>query len=103
MECVLWERVAAVCLRLRVAHGGCCALGCPAYSLDDSDGFTRHDFNAVVSPYDLQCTYTPAFKASVLAGAKGVMCSCECCCHTVAVQPGGFVLFLTRHLVFLMT
>ena len=49
-----------------------------AYSLEDSDGYTRHDFDAVVTPYDLQATYTPAFKASVQAGAKGIMCSCAC-------------------------
>ena len=47
-----------------------------AYSLEDSDGFTRHNFNAVVSPYALASTYWPAFRQSVVEGkAKGVMCS----------------------------
>jgi beta-glucosidase-like glycosyl hydrolase len=47
-----------------------------AYSLEDSDGFTRHDFNAVISNYTLHDTYFPAFKASVVSGkAKGIMCS----------------------------
>lgn len=46
-----------------------------AYSLEDSDGFTRHTFNAVVSPSDLADSYLPAFKASITtADAKGVMC-----------------------------
>ena len=46
-----------------------------AYSLEDADGFTRHNFNAVVSPYALQTTYFPAFRQSVVEGnAKGVMC-----------------------------
>jgi xylan 1,4-beta-xylosidase len=30
-----------------------------AYSLEDYDGVTRHDFDAVVSNYDLQSTYFP--------------------------------------------
>jgi xylan 1,4-beta-xylosidase len=47
-----------------------------AYSLEDSDGSTRYNFNAVVSNAALQGTYFPAFKKSVLFGnAKGVMCS----------------------------
>jgi beta-D-xylosidase 4 len=47
-----------------------------AYSLEDSDGFTRYNFNALVSLYDFSNTYFPAFKASVTQGnAKGVMCS----------------------------
>ena len=47
-----------------------------AYSLEDSDGFTRHNFNAIVGPGDLADSYMPAFKASVEQGnAKGVMCS----------------------------
>ena len=46
-----------------------------AYSLEDADGFTRHNFNAVVSPYALQTSYFPAFRQSVVEGnAKGVMC-----------------------------
>lgn len=39
-----------------------------AYSLEDADGFTRYNFNAVVSPYALASTYWPAFKASVQQG-----------------------------------
>jgi xylan 1,4-beta-xylosidase len=47
-----------------------------AYSLENSDGFTRHNFNAVVSNYSLTTTYLPAFKQSiVIGGAKSVMCS----------------------------
>jgi beta-D-xylosidase 4 len=47
-----------------------------AYSLEDSDGARRYDFNAVVSPYALASTYFPAFAASVgEGGALGVMCS----------------------------
>jgi len=47
-----------------------------AYSLEDSDGFTRNNFNAVVSNFALQDTFWPAFRASVVdGGAKGVMCS----------------------------
>lgn len=47
-----------------------------AYSLENSDGFTRYDFNAVVSNYTLADSYFPAFKAAVVQGnAKGVMCS----------------------------
>ena len=46
-----------------------------AYSLEDADGFTRHNFNAIVSNFTLADTYWPAFKASVQTGkAKGVMC-----------------------------
>jgi beta-glucosidase-like glycosyl hydrolase len=47
-----------------------------AYSLEDSDGYTRHNFDAKVSNYTLADTYFPAFKASVMEGkAHGVMCS----------------------------
>ena len=49
-----------------------------AYSLEDADGYTRHNFNAVVGKRDLAGTYFPAFKAAITeGGAKGVMCSCE--------------------------
>lgn len=48
-----------------------------AYSLENSDGYTRHNFDAKVSDYALQHTYFPAFRASVVeGGAQGVMCSC---------------------------
>ncbi len=47
-----------------------------AYSLEDADGYTRHNFDARVSEYDLASTYMPAFRASVVEGrATGVMCS----------------------------
>ena len=57
-------------------------------SLENSDGFTRHNFNAIVSDYALQHTYFPAFKTSVIDGkAKGVMCSCECSTHSSPPSP----------------
>ena len=47
-----------------------------AYSLEDADGYTRHDFNAIVSNFTLADTYWPAFKTTVQTGqALGVMCS----------------------------
>jgi len=47
-----------------------------AYSLEDADGYTRHNFDAIISNYSLADTYFPAFKAAVQqGGAKGVMCS----------------------------
>jgi beta-D-xylosidase 4 len=47
-----------------------------AYSLEDADGYTRYDFNAIVSDYDLADTYLPAFKMAVTEGqAQGLMCS----------------------------
>lgn len=39
-----------------------------AYSLEDSDGYTRHNFNAVVSDYALADTFFPAFKMAVVQG-----------------------------------
>ena len=49
-----------------------------AYSLENSDGFTRHNFNAIVDNATLADTYWPAFKATVQEGkALGVMCSCK--------------------------
>lgn len=46
-----------------------------SYSLEDSDGFTRHNFDAIVSNYSLSTTYFPAFKQSIVqGGAKSVMC-----------------------------
>ena len=51
-----------------------------AYSLEDAGGFTRHSFNAVVSPYALAHTYFPAFRKSVVEGnATGVMCALRLC------------------------
>jgi beta-glucosidase-like glycosyl hydrolase len=47
-----------------------------AYSLEDADGFNRHNFNAAVSPYALEGTYFPAFRKSVVEGGSlGVMVS----------------------------
>jgi beta-D-xylosidase 4 len=47
-----------------------------AYSLEDSDNATRHNFNAIVSNYALTDSFFPAFKRSVVqGGALGVMCS----------------------------
>lgn len=47
-----------------------------AYSLEHYGQYTRHNFNAVVSPQMLASTYMPAFKAAVTeANAKGIMCS----------------------------
>ena len=47
-----------------------------AYTLETSDGFTRHNFNAVVDNATLAETFFPAWKAAVSnAKAKGVMCS----------------------------
>ena len=46
-----------------------------AYSLENSDGYTRHNFDAKVSNFSLADTYWPAFQASVVDGkAAGVMC-----------------------------
>jgi len=47
-----------------------------AYSLEDADNYTRHNFDAKISNYTLADSYFPAFKASVTeGGALGVMCS----------------------------
>jgi beta-D-xylosidase 4 len=47
-----------------------------AYSLEDSDGYTRYNFNAIVSEYGLADTFFPAFKRAVIDGnAQGIMCS----------------------------
>eukprot|EP00493_Phyllostaurus_siculus_P027995 UN28343 len=51
-----------------------------AYSLEgkwgENGNITRHSFNAEISEFDFQSTYSPAFKESVVrGGAKGVMCS----------------------------
>ena len=43
------------------------------YSLENSDGFTRHTFNANISSRDLAETYLPAFKACAAAGVEQVM------------------------------
>ena len=46
-----------------------------ANSLENSDGFTRHTVDANVSKHALADYYWPAFKSSIRAGARGVMCS----------------------------
>ena len=47
-----------------------------AYSLEDSDGFARYNFNAIVSPFALADTYWPAFEKAVkVGGAQGVLYS----------------------------
>eukprot|EP01060_Flectonema_neradi_P018021 TRINITY_DN2483_c1_g2_i2.p1 TRINITY_DN2483_c1_g2~~TRINITY_DN2483_c1_g2_i2.p1 ORF type:complete len:776 (+),score=198.43 TRINITY_DN2483_c1_g2_i2:44-2371(+) len=47
-----------------------------AYTLEDSDGKTRHNFNAIVSNQTLSDTFFPAWKLTIVDGqAQGVMCS----------------------------
>eukprot|EP00755_Sulcionema_specki_P029901 Sspe_Gene.93162::Locus_65868_Transcript_2_2_Confidence_0.667_Length_2346::g.93162::m.93162 len=47
-----------------------------AYSVENYNGTTRHNFDANVSAYDLASSYLPAWEETVgKAGAKGVMCS----------------------------
>lgn len=47
-----------------------------AYSLENYDNVTRHNYDAQISNYDLTSTYFPAFKAAVMeANALGVMCA----------------------------
>lgn len=47
-----------------------------AYTLEDADGFTRHNFDAKINNYTLADTFLPAWRASIVEGdAKGVMCS----------------------------
>eukprot|EP01064_Diplonema_japonicum_P029489 TRINITY_DN4791_c3_g1_i1.p1 TRINITY_DN4791_c3_g1~~TRINITY_DN4791_c3_g1_i1.p1 ORF type:complete len:803 (+),score=275.66 TRINITY_DN4791_c3_g1_i1:68-2410(+) len=47
-----------------------------AYSLEDSDGFTRHNFDATLNNYTFSDTFFPAWRRTVKdAGALGVMCS----------------------------
>lgn len=48
-----------------------------AYSLEDSDGFTRHNFNAIVPPFDFADTYLKPFGRNLQGNmsAKSVMCS----------------------------
>jgi len=47
-----------------------------AYSLEDVDGFTGHNFNAVISNYTLYDTYFPAFQNAIMkCNAKAIMCS----------------------------
>lgn len=47
-----------------------------AYSLENSDGMSRHTFNANITPYSLASSYFPAFYRALTVGkARGVMCS----------------------------
>lgn len=45
------------------------------YSLENADGHNRNAFNAIVSEYDQNDTYFPAFKGCAIGGASSVMCS----------------------------
>jgi hypothetical protein len=46
-----------------------------AQTVEDSDGWDRHNVSANVSKYMLADTYFPAFELSIKGGAKGVMCA----------------------------
>eukprot|EP00041_Stephanoeca_diplocostata_P002713 m.29340 g.29340 ORF g.29340 m.29340 type:complete len:940 (+) comp13702_c0_seq1:79-2898(+) len=46
-----------------------------AYSLENSDGYTRHNFNANVSAQDMMETYGPPFAMCVAAQPEQIMCS----------------------------
>jgi beta-glucosidase-like glycosyl hydrolase len=49
-----------------------------AYSLENSDSFTRHNFNAIVSNATMMDTYFVAFRAAItnsVSPARGMMCS----------------------------
>ena len=46
-----------------------------AQTVEDSDGWDRHNISANVSRYMLMDSYLPAFGIAIRAGAKGVMCS----------------------------
>ena len=59
-----------------------------AYSLEDSDGFTRHDFDAVVSERDLRETYLVPFSACAAAGVASVMCSYNAVNHLPTCLDG---------------
>ena len=44
-----------------------------------ANNITRHNFDAIISMYDLASTYTTPFRTAVEVGdALGVMCSCLC-------------------------
>jgi pre-mRNA-splicing factor SYF2/beta-D-xylosidase 4 len=44
------------------------------YSLENSDNFTRHTFDAIISRRDLAETYLVPFQACAAAGVEQVMC-----------------------------
>eukprot|EP01047_Picozoa_sp_COSAG01_P040959 COSAG01_NODE_3480_length_6024_cov_4.480675_6_plen_129_part_00 len=46
-----------------------------AQTVEDSNGWDRHNISANVSRYSLMDSYLPAFGTAIRAGAKGVMCS----------------------------
>jgi beta-glucosidase-like glycosyl hydrolase len=48
-----------------------------AYSLETSDNFSRHDFDANVSAREISETYMVPFRACVAANVQQVMCSCK--------------------------
>jgi beta-glucosidase-like glycosyl hydrolase len=45
------------------------------YSLEDADGFTRHNFDANITARDLTETYFPAFAMCLSAEPEQIMCS----------------------------
>lgn len=53
-----------------------CCKHLEAYSLEDSDGWVRTDFDARITAADLRESYEPPFRACVAGGASCVMCSC---------------------------
>ena len=57
-----------------VKIGSCCK-HFYAYSLENSDGYNRHNFNAVISPRDLAETYNPPFAMCLTAKPEQIMCS----------------------------
>lgn len=48
-----------------------------AYSLEDSDGVQRYNFDATVAPFDLVDSYLPHFRLAMAGpqGALGIMCA----------------------------
>eukprot|EP01052_Picozoa_sp_SAG31_P028823 SAG31_NODE_2815_length_5045_cov_3.196522_2_plen_119_part_00 len=46
-----------------------------AQTVEDSDGWDRHNVSANISRYMLMDSYLPAFGIAIRAGAKGVMVS----------------------------
>lgn len=66
--------IGAVCVGSYVKTAACCKHFF-AYSLEDSDGYTRHNFNANVSMQDMMETYGPPFEMCVAAQPEQIMCS----------------------------
>ena len=59
-----------------IQKASACCKHYAAYSMEDSDGQTRHNTNAVVTQQDLKDTYFPAFMSCANRGnASGIMCS----------------------------